>query len=75
MRLDGREEIQFVKSGWSILDTELNNWIQTSGFSVIIKDVKHTYTHVPNFFLLSTFQMLPLKLNWKTWNYDIFGDK
>ena len=71
LRLDGREEIQFVKSDWSILDSELNNWIQTSGFSVIIKDAKHTYTHAPNFFLLSTFQMLPLKLpeNMELWHF------
>lgn len=71
MRLDGREEIQFVKSAWSILDSELNNCIQTSGFSGIIKDAKHTYTHAPNFFLLSTFEMLPLKLleNMELWHF------
>lgn len=70
-RLDGREEIQFVKSAWSIVDSELNNCIQTSGFSGIIKDAKHTYAHAPNFFLLSTFELLLLKLleNMELWHF------
>ena len=70
-RLDGREEIQFVKSAWLIVDSELNNCIQTSGFSGIIKDAKHTYTHAPNFFLLSTFELLLLKLleNMELWHF------
>ena len=70
-RLDGREEIQFVKSAWLIVDSELNNCIQTSGFSGIIKDAKHTYTHAPIFFLLSTFELLLLKLleNMELWHF------
>ena len=70
-RLDGREEIQFVKSAWSIVHSELNNCIQTSGFSGIIKDAKHTYAHAPNFFPLSTFELLLLKLleNMELWHF------